>query len=219
MRENLKTKIAVFLFSVLAFLVFMGILTERRARSELELARAAVALGQFDSADRHYFQALNWYAPLGSSQKAAEELLALANNHLKEGRKPLALLSLLRLRSALIAARSFYLPRKDLLEKINPVIAQLLAENKLGHQANEQVLDGQALDAQAKAYLRLYTDLPPMDQKWPFLAVAGFLVWIGGAFEVIKIYFRSQVKFNSLVLPLVVFICGYCLWLISLTKA
>jgi hypothetical protein len=207
------------LASALVFVVFLAALFERRAWDELSRARTMVAGGDFAGADRHYFQALNWYAPWGSSQKAAEELLALGLEHLKAGRKEEAFRSLLRLRSALIAARSFYQPRQDLLDTANPLIALSLAEKRLGPKASRQ-----EVAEQAAFYQLLYSADNSPYQPWDFLVVFSFLLWAGAGFTFIFLHFQTRPpfappagKWKTTWIPLFVFIYGYATWIFSMS--
>ncbi|MDR1656663.1 MAG: hypothetical protein LBT47_03765 [Deltaproteobacteria bacterium] len=220
MNAKINPKAFVLALSALILLVFLAILFETRAFSELKQARTAVAAGNFEAADRHYFQAINWYAPWGSSQTAAEELYQMGLAHLREGRKQESFHSFLRLRSALIAARSFYLPRPDLIEAINPFLALFLAENKLGPKA-----DHQAITSEAAVYLNLYDQDPSSNQRWYFLAVLGFLLWIGAGFRLIFIYFKNPnictppLGLRSMNVWAFVFIYGYAMWIFAMKMA
>ena len=207
------------LAAVLIFAVFLGVLFERRAWDELSRARRLVAAGDFAGADRHYFQSLNWYAPWGSSQRAADEFLALAMEHLKAGRKPEALQSLLRLRAALIAARSFYQPRQDLLDAANPLIALSLAEIRLGPEASRQEVADRAT-----IYQRLYAGDNSPYQPWDYLVVFGFLLWVGAGFTFIALRFQPRSPFEAppgrwrtTWIPLLVFAYGYATWVFAMS--
>jgi hypothetical protein len=218
--KNYQKKIIKVLLSIAVFLIFLAGLMEYRAAEELGKARSAREASDFEAADRHYFQALNWYAPWGSSQRAADELMDLGLEHLKEGRREQSYQSFLRLRGALMAARSFYLPRADLIKEINLHLTSYLAEQRLGAEA-----DPEALKAKAAVYLQLYSDNPPLGQGWYFLAVFGFLGWVAAGFRLIVIFFndRSCFKFKQRLKDsrvfLAAFICAYGLWLLSMSRA
>jgi tetratricopeptide (TPR) repeat protein len=217
-----RPKLLAGLAAAAALLIGLAALMEARASGELGEARALAKAGDFAGADRHYFQALNWYAPWGSSQRAADELMALAVAHLEAGRRPEALQSLLRLRSALIAARSFYQPREDLLAEATPLIALSLARLKLGDAAGRE-----ELLAQAAIYQQRYSEDPVRAGIWPLLAVCGFLLWAGAAFRLVFAYFQAPGPHlplaprerRALLIISAVFALGYLTWLFSMSQA
>lgn len=217
---RVNSKAAACLAVLLAALVGLAALMERRAGDELYKARELVAAGDYLAADRHYFQALNWYAPWGSSQAAADELYGLALNHLKSGRKAQALQSLLRLRSALLAARSLYQPRRDLLDAASPLIALSLAEMKLGEGAPRELIL-----AKAAFYQLLYSDDPARDQRWLYMIVFSFLLWTGSAFCWVFSFFRERGPLDpprrrrEIYIPLAVTLYGYLTWLFSMSMS
>jgi hypothetical protein len=203
------------------YLVFLGFMMEFRAHVELEKARFSKSQGDLDSANRHYFQALNWYAPWGSSQRAAEELMAMAKDNMGRGLKQEAYQSLLRLRGSLLAARSFYVPRKDLIELSNSFISLYLAETRLGPGASRE-----AIGAQGQIYLQLYSLEKLPKQSWYFFAILGFLLWICAGFWLICVLFGPNRKAGGVMarlkigrIPLAVFVYGYALWLVGMSVA
>jgi hypothetical protein len=217
--RHVNAMLVVGLAAAALFIVFLGVLFERRAWDELSQARPMVAKGEFAAADRHYFQALNWYAPWGSSQKAAEELLALGLEHLKAGRKSEAYHSLLRLRAALVAARSFYQPRQDILDVANPLIALSLAEQRLGPSAPRE-----AVTDLAAFYQGIYAGGNSPYQPWDFLVVFGFLLWVGASFTFISLRFQPRSpyapppnKWKTTWVPLFVFAYGYATWVFAMS--
>jgi hypothetical protein len=213
-----KARLLTVLGAGLLLAIFLAVMLEIRAGSELGRARELAAAGDFDSAHRHFFQALNWYAPWGSSQRAADELMALSLEHLKAGRMDAAFQSLLRLRSGLIAARSFYQPRTDLLETATPLIALSLASLKLGQKASRE-----EIKALAAVYQTLYAAAAKRPQRWYMLMVAGFLLWTGSAFRLVLVVFQPSTgnlspiaRLKSLPASSGALFFGYLLWLVSM---
>jgi hypothetical protein len=201
------------------FFLFFAIFMEVKAGRELGLAREALPKSE-EAAVRHYFQAINWYAPWGSSQKAAEELWALAERRSNEGKGELAYQAFLRLRGALYAARSFYLPRKDILAACNGFLAGYLADKKIAFHGGL----GNRDELYAR-YHKIYGAAPDFSEFFAFLAVSSFLGWVfffakilfsffgGGGKEPLKLKFeRSQVF-------IVLFVVCYLAWVFSMTAA
>jgi hypothetical protein len=220
MRNTYKKYLLFCVALIAAYLIFLGALIENRASDELSKARAYRDIGALDSSSRHYFQALNWYAPWGSSQKAADELMELATDSLNLGLKKDAFQSLIRLRSGLLAARSFYTPRRDLLDKANAIIVLFLAESKLGPQANPA-----DIRLQAETYGHLYSLALLPNQVWYLFIILGFFIWIIASFWLIviffgptrSIYFKMRLKLARI--PIAIFIYGYALWVASMSIA
>jgi hypothetical protein len=195
---------------------------EFRASKELKIAREFALKGNTPKAALHYFRALNFYSPIGSSQTAAKELYDLALDLDKKGQKKEAYLAFLRLRAALNASRSFYTPRKDLLDGANKQISAYLA---LLHQTeeNDQNLN---YDETYKYYYSLYSKNPPANEFWYFLTVLGFLMWTLGAIKsIFKIFVPSKStntilnKLKRAKIPLCIFILGYIMWILGMTNA
>lgn len=220
MRQTLTRFLKVSAVLAVVYVFFLGLLMEHRAKVELNKAREFRGQEDFDSANRHYFQALNWYAPWGSSQVAADELMEYAIEGFNHGLKLNAFQSLLRLRSGLLAARSFYIPRPDLLEKANVLIALYLAELKLGPQVSQA-----DVRAQAEIYLKLYAIDTVPKQRWYFFVLIGFLLWVLAIFWLIIIFFGQKRQFNfsqrlkKAIMPISIFVYGYALWVFSMSAA
>ena len=179
-----KKILAAVLISAAVLFGATATLLEFRARAELDLARVAASKPDIERALKHYRRALNWYVPGGTWNRAAEDLLVLAEKLKAEGRDEQALLALSRLRSGLYGARSFYTPRADLLDRINPMIALWRAEAKLGKDA-----DPAELGKLSAEYLNLLT-APLRPETGPALAtVFGFIAWVAGCFWFIFLFF------------------------------
>ncbi|MDR1111561.1 MAG: hypothetical protein LBP92_12950 [Deltaproteobacteria bacterium] len=209
------------LFAVAAvYLIFLGTMMELRAHAELEKARLSIKHGDLDSGNRHYFQALNWYAPWGSSQRAADELMSLAKENMRHGFKQEAYQSLLRLRGGLLAARSFYVPRMDLIESANSLISLYLAEIRLGPGASHE-----AITARAQEYLQLYSVEKLPRQSWYFFAVLGFFLWVVAGFWVIYAIYGPtranglRMRLKMARIPMAIFVYGYALWIVGMSVA
>jgi hypothetical protein len=220
MSQSWKRYLIPLCVGALVYLVFLFGLLQYRAHSEVVKARDFISQGDLAAADRHYFQALNWYAPVGASQKAADELMALAMENMEAGRKYEAYQSLLRLRGALLAARSFYTPRKDLLVKADELISLYLAQTKLGPGADKSMVR-----ELARIYGSLYSSWNKQGESWYFFAVLGFLLWVWASFWIIRSLFgpaslgKLTSRLRKAVIPLSIFVYGYILWLFSMSIA
>ncbi|MDR0548103.1 MAG: hypothetical protein LBI10_01625 [Deltaproteobacteria bacterium] len=202
------------------FLLFIVAFMEVKANRELKLARIALSQSP-KTAIRHYFQALNWYAPWGSSQVAADELKDLADRLKNEGRVDLAYEAYLRLRGALNAARSFYWPRPDLQSKANDFLANYLADKKIssmGGQGDKIRLYGY--------YLEIYEDKGNFSEFYGFLVVLSFLGWVFYFVKIIwaffplsseKVPFRQKIYLEKILI--IMFVACYVVWILAMKAA
>ncbi|MDR1042144.1 MAG: hypothetical protein LBR80_18645 [Deltaproteobacteria bacterium] len=205
--------------AAMAFLAFLAFFMEAKAGRELSRAHELLSLGAADEAEIHLFRAVNWYSPLGSSQKAIAELARLASNYAARGQDDEALRSYLRLRAAIVAARSFYMPQKRTLETANSNIARYLARQRLGKDA-----DHEALARETARYGEIYAKAPSMNEGWYLVAVGGFLMWTLCGLAAIFRLFRADGQSAGVGLakartPLAGFVLGYALWIIGMAMA
>jgi hypothetical protein len=196
-----------------------GLFMEAKASRELKLARNARPHSS-ETAARHYFQALNWYAPWGSSQTAAKELRDLAVKLKEEGRTEAAYQAFLRLRGALYAARSFYVPRKDLLTEANEFLANYLADQKI--RFNGGVGDKAAL---VKYYGDIYNEGPNFSEFFGFLVVLSFLGWVFYFIKIIWVLFPRGEKvpltrtLSQRKILIFLFVAFYVAWIFAMKAA
>jgi hypothetical protein len=148
---------------LMAVVIALAIMMETRARNELALARAASA-GNIDLALKHYSRCLTWYVPFGTAETAAEELLALGEKWSEAGRIRDAYLAIIRMRSGLYGARWLIVPRQDLLDRAEPLLARLQAQRKLGEAAEKDQIE--ALSKNTLPCCKLRRGRPP-DRPWP----------------------------------------------------
>jgi hypothetical protein len=221
--ESLNKSGQLWLLKTLAlvgvFLIFIIVFMEVKSSRELDLARAFLPKSG-ETAIRHYFQALNWYAPWGSSQTAADELLALGIKYKNEGQKELAYSAFLRLRAAIYAARSFYLPRRDILSVANDFLANYLADKKIS-------LGAQGTNKQDlySYYLGLYSAEVNFSEFFAFIVVLSFLGWIYFFIKFIFSFFKDN-EFLPLKQKIIkskifisMFIVCYITWIFSMKMA
>jgi hypothetical protein len=211
------------LISVGFFLLFIAIFMEVKASQELDLARKALPQSG-EKAIKHYFQALNWYAPWGSSQKAAEELLALANKYKSEGQTELAYSAFLRLRAALYAARSFYSPRRDILAVANEFLANYLADKKISLMSSPES-EAVSRDDLYLKYFRVYSAEVNFSEFFAFIVVLSFLGWVFFFVKALFALFGEKEKLtlkdkiNRGKTPIVLFFACYLAWYFSMMLA
>ncbi|MDR2460391.1 MAG: hypothetical protein LBE38_06385 [Deltaproteobacteria bacterium] len=218
---KVPTHIKKLLLVIGIFLAFIMIFMEVKARHELNQARS-YAKTEKDSykAQLHYFQALNFYSPVGASQTAANELLELAITLDKNGKKEESYNAFLRLRGALNAARSFYIPNRDKIDIANKYIAKYLADLKVKQSSTPLNLENE------EAFLYdLYSKNPVTNEFWYLVAVAGFLIWtICAIIAIFKVFPKDpslplKKRLIEARFTLIFFVIGYSLWLTGMSIA
>ena len=173
-----------YVVGLIPLLVILAGLIEYRARNELAQAREARAGHQVAEAIKHYSRGLIWYLPSGAAETAAEELLDLGLTLEKQGHDQEAARALSLMRAGLYGARGLYLPRRDLIERAEPVLARLRAKAKLGPKASED-----DIQRQAGVYLDLMRR-PARPGVGPGLAATGgFILWATAVLAFIAVYF------------------------------
>jgi hypothetical protein len=136
--------------------------------------RAAVA-ATGDDEILHLGRAARLYAPGNPySRRAVDRLAAIGRED-----PPRALAAWRELRSALLATRSFYTPRRALLDEANQRIAALMADSEVA--AGTQKSRDRALAWHAA---RLARDEAP-SVAWTLVALFGLVAWIGCALGLI----------------------------------
>jgi hypothetical protein len=208
--------ILIYALPCLVFLLFLAVFMEVRANERLNKARGELASERIESSITYYFQALNWYSPIGSSQKAAEELGALGASLLEKGDTENSYQAFLRLRSGLNASRSFYFPKRDLLEFANRHISNYLA-SKTNLQEGEE-------KTKADLYFELYQSSPKTNEGWYLTVVLTFILWaMSGIKCIFTLHARGNTgvfeKLKSARYPLFLFALSYALWIVAMGVA
>jgi hypothetical protein len=141
--------------------------------SRVEWKAAQAADG--DERIAHLGRAARLYAPGNPySRRALDELHAMAREQTGSGRhSPYELAAWREIRSAILATRSFYTPRRALLDEANREIAALMA-------AADDPSRGTASERVAWHAARLQQDDAP-SVAWSLVALLGLAAWIGSA--------------------------------------
>lgn len=175
------------IFVISTLLVAIGSIMEYRAVAELKHGRNYILSEDVEKAMTHYSRALHWYLPWGSSETAAEELLEIGLRLAGEGNEEVAMRALLRVRSGLYGARWLVVPRMDLIRRAEPVLADILAREKLGHGSSLELYESQKAE-----YLSLLQE-PPRPALLPTIAASfGFLLWVTSVFLFIFRFFGNK---------------------------
>lgn len=148
------------------------------AAGELSLGREYAARGDQVAAIVHLRRAARWYAP-GSPYhvEALSELATIGAHAERDGDAELALSAYRGIRSAIMSARSFYVPQADRLAAANARIADLMAARP------PPPMDaGKSREQLRKEHLALLTANHDPALGWTLLLLTGLLTWVSGAY-------------------------------------
>ncbi len=151
------------------------------ARSELAAAETARAGGQVEESIRHYQYAIRWYTPGASAPTAALTGLRAYAIELEAGGDAVnALRAWRRLRGAIRATRSLYIPFGEHASEVDQHLARLMATQQLA--LGQPTIRGRSraqLEADHLTLLQL--DATPAT-GWGLLVVLSFVGWVAGGF-------------------------------------
>lgn len=166
---------AIVVLLLLAALAFRVVIS---ARAELAEADRLLASSDVDASILHYRRAARWYAP-GSPYHvtALSRLAQLGAQAELRGETERALTAYRAMRSAIMAARSFYIPESARLHAANRKIAALMAQQPLpavdAGKSRQQVRD---------EHLALLETNRDPKIWWTWVLLLGFFGWVAGAY-------------------------------------
>ncbi len=199
-------------FSLVVLKVFIS------SRSEFHVAEEASANGDLSGAVIHYERAILWYLPIGGYAEASAEALWKIAGHLETEDKKAALNAYRALRSAFIAARSFYTPGRVWIARAEEKIAVLMAEQTVYSEADRQ----KSLEQKTEEALAILRRPMKPDTSWSIVVVIGFLGWVSAVLIFIwRAFYEGSVKIKlkpGLFWGSVV-ILFYALWIIGMMRA
>lgn len=157
-------------------LCVMSVRAVFEARAESTRARSALAEGDVELAIVRLRSAARWWAPFNVyAEDALASLEQLAQREEGAGNGAHALMAYRAIHASIHAARSFYMPNRELLARSDERIAALMAAERAPK------IDADRSFEQRKAdYLALLDPAGP--RPWAvLLAFAGMLTWVGSA--------------------------------------
>jgi len=185
---------------------------------EFKIAEQAFSEKDYPTAIRHYERAILWYIPVGGYvEQSARRLWDIAVLLETEDEK-LALEAYRMLRSAFYATRSFYTPGQPWIDRANPKIARLMAEETHYSEADRKKSIAQKTE---EALEILERPMSP-DPFWSMMVVLGFLGWASGVLIFIWCGFRAgstQVILKKGIVWGSVIVVFYALWIIGMANA
>ena len=143
--------------------------------------------GQYIKAITFFDRSIHWYTPFNPYvQKSAQRLWEISANAQDEADIRLALIAVRTIKRGFVAARSFYTPGRDWIEKCNLRIRELLRTN-LGQKTGEK--EGGSVDSMFKE-----TEGKAPDVMWSIILLIGLFGWIA---SLIVIIMRPVFQFDQ----------------------
>lgn len=199
-------------FSLLVIKVFIS------SRSEYYVAEKAAASGDFSSALTHYERAILWYLPIGGYVEASASAMWRIARDLENADKQAALNAYRSIRSAFIAARSYYTPGQAWIARAEERIAVLMAEQTVYSESDRQ----KPPDQKTKEALAILRRPTKPDTFWSSVVVIGFLGWMSAVLMFIWKAFHEgsmKIKVQAGLFWGCVVVVFYALWMIGMSKA
>ncbi|MFQ5598455.1 MAG: hypothetical protein ACE5GK_10445 [Nitrospiria bacterium] len=217
-QDQVVKKIGIGALCFLAVILLIVIKVFFSSMKEYNKAEAAFSERDYRTAITHYERAILWYLPFGGHvDRSAAQLWAIAEI-LEVQDKPLALEAYRSLRSVFYATRSFYTPGKDWIDRANPKIARLMAEQTIYSEADRKKSIAKKTE---EALAILQRPMKP-DAFWSIVLEIGFLGWVGGVLLFIWRAFReggTQIIAKRGLFWGSIVIFFYALWIVGMMKA
>ena len=198
-------------FSLIYLKVFLS------SRAEFNAAEAARVTGDHREAITHYERAILWYLPLGGYVEPSAEALWDLGVLLEEKDKKLSLEAFRSLRSGFYAARSFYTPGQQWIDRADEKIARLMAQEPPYSEADKKKTEDQRT---AEALRILKRPLRP-HAGWSILLEVGFWGWVSG----VLLFITTALSSEARVIPKRGLLLGgwillfYALWIVGMINA
>ena len=172
---------------------------------------------QYIKAITFFDRSIHWYTPLNPYVgKSAERLWEICKDAQKREDIRLALIAARTIRRGFIAARSFYTPGKDWIEKCDLRIHELLIieQGRNGGLKREELEEISVLeDPQVKG----------PDIVWSIILLGGLLGWIGSVIGFIISGFRTSQKARLLSFSnlkwIILWAAFFTIWIVGMMRA
>ena len=173
--------------------------------------------GQHIKAITFFDRSIHWNTPFSPYvEKSAESLWQISKRAQANGDIRLAIIAVRTLKRGFIAARSFYTPGKDWIEKCDIRVYDLLKieQGRTGNLKGERIEEESVLDnPQVKG----------PDILWSIILLTGLLGWIGSVIGFIMSGFRVSHKTKLLSLSnlkwIILWTAFFAIWVIGMMKA
>jgi len=159
---------------------------------ELDHGDAAMAGGDPEGARMHWRRSAAWYAPANPyDDRALERLETMAIEAEGAGSIDDAVLAWRAIRSAVVGTRGLTTPHADWLARANEKLATLMLQQE------QAPMDSDLSDSELRSsYASQLADPPGPALGGAFLALFGFLLWVGAAFRMSQRAFDADDRFD-----------------------
>jgi hypothetical protein len=169
-RRQLKIVFVVTML-ICIFLIMVGSRVFYGSMRAYQKGEAYLNDGQYIKAVTFFDRSMHWYTPLNPYvQKSAQHLWEISMNAQDKGDIRLSLIAVKTIKRGFIAARSFYTPGRDWIEKCNLRIRELRRTN-FGQKTGEKV--GGSVNPMSKE-----TEGKAPDVMWSIILLIGLFGWI-----------------------------------------
>ncbi len=172
---------------------------------------------QYIKAITFFDRSIHWYTPFNPYvDKSAERLWEISKDAQKRGDIRLALIAAKTIRRGFVAARSFYTPGKDWIEKCDLRIYELLKieQGRKGELAMGEI---------EKVSVFENPQVKGPDILWSIILLICLLGWIGSVIGFIMSGFRASYKTSLLSLSnlkwIVLWAVFFAIWVVGMMKA
>jgi len=217
MNDQIIRRIGWIGLSILVFFAMIYLKVFLSSRAEFRAAESARLIGDDREAILHYERAILWYLPIGGYVEPSAEALWKLATALEEKDKKLALEAFRSLRSGFYAARSFYTPGKEWIDRSDQKIASLMAQEPPYSEADKR----KTVEQRAEEALAILKRPQKPNVGWSIILEIGFWGWVSGVLLFIMIGFGAEnrviPKRGLLLGGLILFF--YTLWIVGMMNA
>jgi hypothetical protein len=168
---------------------------------------------QYIEAITFFDRSIHWYAPFNPYvHKSAQRLWAIGIQAEQQGDIPLALIATRTIRRGFLAARNFYAPGRDWINRCDAKIASL----------TDQGSRAQRLSGEAEVSVSPQAG-PEPDVFWTLILEAGLVGWIGSVigFLMLSLKDGQTIRFRSgtAIFWGIMVIVFYAMWIVGMMRA
>jgi len=172
---------------------------------------------QYIKAITFFDRSIHWYTPFNPYvDKSAARLWGMSKDAQKRGDIRLALIAARTIRRGFIAARSFYTPGRDWIERCDLRIHELvmIGQARKGDLKKGELTDISVLDN---------PQIRGPDVLWSIILLTSLLVWIGSVIGFIMSGFRTSHKTSLLSISnlkwIILWAVFFAIWVVGMMKA
>jgi hypothetical protein len=158
-------------------------------------------------------RAIHWYAPFNPyANKSAQRLWEIGALAERQGDIALALIATRTIRRGFLAARSFFTPGEDWIDRCDARIASLMDYGSKAHEPGSNA--GPSSPQQASSEPNVF---------WTIILEVGFIGWIGSAIGFLMLCLRGgqtvSIKSGPAIFWGLMVVAFYAMWIVGMMRA